>query len=209
MDKQGNTNKTGIFGGAFNPVHNGHIHLAKEAVEQLNLRKLIVIPTFESPHKDTVLAPFEKRFEMCRLAFGELEGCGHCGCTVEVSDIERKLGGISYTVSTLRELKKIYPDDRFYLLIGGDMLYSFKDWYKYESILKESTVCAVARGGDNFTDMVEYANELGRIKVLPTSIVSISSTEVRAKAAAGEDISPLVPKAAAEMVKEIYGGSRD
>lgn len=190
-------------------MHNGHIHLAREAIEQLNLRKLIVIPTFESPHKNTVLAPFEKRIEMCRMAFRELQGCGHCGCTVEVSDIEQRLGGVSYTISTLHELKKIYPDDRFYLLIGGDMLYSFTEWYKYESILKEAKVCAVARGGDNFTDMVEYANELGHIKVLPTGIVGISSTEVRTKTAAGEDISSLVPEAVAEMVTTIYGNSKN
>ena len=196
--------KTGIFGGAFNPVHNGHVHLAKEAIEQLKLRKLLVIPTFESPHKATKLLPFDERAEMCRLAF---EGISD-KCEVTVSDIERKMGGVSYTINTIRELAKQFHDEQFYLLIGGDMLFSFKEWYKYESILKESKVCAVARGGDNFTDMLEFAAEMGRVKVLPTSIVDVSSTEIREKKAAGADISELVPQKVAKYIaaNDLYRG---
>lgn len=197
--------KIGIFGGAFNPVHNGHINLAREAISQLKLRKLIIVPTFESPHKTTKLAPFDSRVEMCRAAFSGISD----KCEVEISDIERKMGGVSYTINTVRELKKMYPDGRFYLLIGGDMLYSFREWYKYESLLKETNVCAVARGGDSFTDMMEFANEMGRVKVLISDIVDISSTEIRGKAAAGGDISELVPKSVAEIIgkNNLYGSS--
>lgn len=196
--------KTGIFGGAFNPVHNGHVHLAKEAIEQLKLRKLLVIPTFESPHKTTKLLPFDVRMEMCRLAF---EGISD-KCEIEISDIERKMGGVSYTINTIRELARQFPDGQFYLLIGGDMLFSFKEWYKYESILKESKVCAVARGGDSFTDMLEFAAEMGRVKVLPTNVVDVSSTEIREKTAKGEDISELVPRKVAEYIaaNDLYRG---
>lgn len=196
--------KTGIFGGAFNPVHNGHVNLAKEAIEQLKLRKLLIIPTFESPHKATKLLPFDVRAEMCRLAF---EGISD-KCEVMVSDIERQVGGVSYTINTIRELSKRLPGEQLFLLIGGDMLFSFREWYKYESILKESKVCAVARGGDNFTDMLEFAAEMGRVKVLPTNIVDVSSTEIREKLANGEDISELVPQKVAEYIAEndLYRG---
>lgn len=202
--------KTGIFGGAFNPVHNGHVNLAKEAIEQLKLRELLIIPTFEPPHKNTKLLPFEERAEMCRRAF---EGISD-KCKITVSDIERRMGGISYTINTIRELSKQYHIDdeenarRFYLLIGGDMLYSFREWYKYESILKESNVCAVARGGDNFTDMLEFAAEMGRVKVLPTNVVDVSSTEIRQRIAKGGDISELVPQSVAEYIAEndLYRG---
>ena len=196
--------KTGIFGGAFNPVHNGHVNLAKEAIEQLKLRKLLIIPTFESPHKATKLLPFDQRAEMCRRAFDGISD----KCEVTVSDIERQMGGVSYTINTIRELAKRMHDEQFYLLIGGDMLFSFREWYKYESILKESKVCAVARGGDNFTDMLEFAAEMGRVKVLPTSIVDVSSTEVREKITAGADISELVPQNVAEYIAEndLYRG---
>lgn len=196
--------KTGIFGGAFNPVHNGHVHLAKEAIEQLKLRKLLVIPTFESPHKATKLLSFDERAEMCRLAFAGISD----KCEVTVSDIERKMGGVSYTINTIRELARQFPGEQFYLLIGGDMLFSFKEWYKYESILKESKVCAVARGGDSFTDMLEFAAEMGRVKVLPTNAVDISSTEIREKIAGGADISELVPRKVAEYIaaNDLYRG---
>lgn len=187
--------KTGIFGGAFNPVHKGHVRLAEEAVKQLKLKRLLIIPTYDSPHKETKLAPFEDRAEMCRRAFGHIEG-------VEISDIEVKLGGKSFTINTIRELKSLYPEDQFFLLIGGDMLFSFEKWYKYESILKEAKVCAVARDNDSLVDMMEYANELGRIKVLPTKAIEISSTEIREKAARGEDISDLVPEGVAEYITQ-------
>lgn len=195
--------KTGILGGAFNPVHNGHVHLAKEAISQLKLRKLLVIPTYESPHKNTKLLPFEQRAEMCRLAFSEIgEGYTHGNCKIEISDIERQMGGVSYTINTIRELNKIYPDERFFLIIGGDMLFSFTKWYKYESILKEATVCAAARGGDNYVDMLEYANEIGRIKVLPTEVVDVSSTEIREKLKNNESVSGLVPESVEKYIAE-------
>lgn len=196
--------KTGIFGGAFNPVHNGHVNLAKEAIEQLKLRRLLIVPTFESPHKDTRLLPFDERVEMCRPAF---EGISD-KCEIEISDIERKMGGVSYTINTIRELARQFPGEQFYLLIGGDMLYSFKEWYKYESILKECKVCAVARGGDSFTDMLEFAAEMGRVKVLPTNVIDVSSTEIRRRIAEGEDISELVPRKVAEYIEanDLYRG---
>lgn len=194
--------KTGIFGGAFNPPHNGHVNLAREAIEQLNLRRLLIIPTFESPHKVTKLADFDKRVEMCRRAFSPLDGAGKCDCRVEISDIEREMGGVSYTINTIRELAKRFPNERFYLIIGGDMLFSFREWYKFESILKESTVVAAAREEDSFADMVEFGREIGRVKVIPTSVVDVSSTRIREAIAGGGDITELVPKSVAEYITE-------
>lgn len=190
-----NVKKTGIFGGAFNPVHNGHVRLAEEAVKQLKLRRLLIIPTYVSPHKHTELLPYGDRAEMCRRAFGHIPGA-------EVSDIEVRLGGTSYTINTVRALKEMYPDEQLFLLIGGDMLFSFEKWYKYESLLKETKVCAVARDDDSLVDMMEYANEIGRVKVLPTQAVTMSSTEVREAAAAGKDISGMVPAGVADYIRE-------
>ena len=187
--------KTGIFGGAFNPVHNGHVRLAEEAVKQLKLKRLLIIPTFDSPHKQTVLAPFDDRAEMCRRAFSHIEGA-------EICDIERRLGGKSFTINTVRALRDEQPDAQFYLLIGGDMLFSFDQWYKYESLLKETKVCAVARDNDSFVDMMEFANEMGRVRVLPTKAVEVSSTDIRERTAQGADISGLVPAAVAEYIAQ-------
>ena len=187
--------KTGIFGGAFNPVHNGHVRLAEEAVKQLKLKKLLIIPTFDSPHKATKLAPFDDRAEMCRRAFSHIEGA-------EICDIERRLGGKSFTINTVRALRDELPEAQLYLLIGGDMLFSFTEWYKYESLLKETKVCAVARDNDSLVDMMEFANELGRVKVLPTKAVEVSSTEIRERAANGGSLADLVPASVAEYIAQ-------
>ena len=192
--------KIGVFGGAFNPIHNGHINMVKEAFADLKLQKMLIIPTCVSPHKSNKgLIAFEDRAKMCELAFADEIASGK----FEISDIEKRMGGTSYMINTIRELKRQYPDDAvFYLIIGGDMLFSFDKWYKYESLLKETKVCAAARDGDSFADMMEYANELGRIKVLPTQAIEMSSTEVRNIVAHGGDYSGMVPQGVAEYIRE-------
>ena len=191
--------ETGIFGGAFNPVHKGHVRLAEEAVKQLKLKRLLIIPTYDSPHKKTELLPYEDRAEMCRLAFSDLIEEGK----FEISDIEQEMGGTSYPILTVRELKKRYPADAvFYLIIGGDMLFYFDKWYRYEALLGECKVVAAAREPSEYSDMVEYAAEMGRIKVLNLNVTELSSTEVRNKIKNGESIDGLVPPAVADYIKE-------
>lgn len=190
--------KTGIFGGAFNPPHVGHAAIAREAADYLKLRRLLVIPSFESPHKQTKLMPFEDRAEMCRRAFSDIGG----KCEVEICDIERRMGGVSYTINTIRELKKIYPDSEFYLIIGSDMLFTFREWFRYESILKECRVCAVPRSGDSMTDMMEFATEMGRVRVIPADIPGVSSTEIRERIAQGQSLEGLVSESVAEYIAE-------
>lgn len=164
--------KVGIFGGAFDPVHTGHINLAKQAFSALTLNKMIIIPTGTSPHKENKGADFSHRANMCRLAFEGMKG-------FEVSEIENKKGK-SYTINTLRSLKELYPKDTmFFLIIGGDMLFYFKKWYKYESILNECRVVAAAREENEYIDLLEYANEIGKVRVLNLPVTEISSTQVR------------------------------
>lgn len=179
--------KVGIFGGAFNPVHAGHTALARAAFRELKLNEMLIIPTADSPHK-TNETPFEHRFEMCRIAFEKEEH-------FTVSDIEKRLGGKSYTINTVRALKEIYPKNtEFYLIIGGDMLFYFEHWYRYEALLKECHVVAAARENDSYTDLYEYANQLGRVKVLNLPVIEVSSSEIRDKIRNGEDTGSLVDK---------------
>ncbi len=192
--------KIGIFGGAFNPVHNGHISMAKEAFTDLKLQKMLIIPSCKSPHKSNDgLISYEHRAKMCELAFADVIEQGK----FEISDIEKKMGGTSYTISTLRELKRIYPSDAvFFLLIGSDMLFSFDKWYRYESILGECKVVAAARQNSEYSDMCEFAAEMGRIKVLNLSVNEISSTEIRDKIKNNEPISGLVPESVESYIEE-------
>ena len=179
--------KIGVFGGAFNPVHNGHINMVKEAFADLKLQKMLIIPTCVSPHKSNKgLIAFEDRAKMCELAFAE-----------------KRMGGTSYTINTIRELKRQYPDDAvFYLIIGGDMMFYFDKWYRYEALLGECKVVAAARENSEYSDMCEYAAEMGRIKVLNLHVTEVSSTEIREKLKNGESITGLVPEAVEGYIKE-------
>lgn len=186
--------KVGILGGTFDPPHIGHIALAGQVKKELKLSEVLVIPAFKPPLKKGEASSYKDRFEMTRLAFAGMDGFA-------VSDIEKKLGGISYTINTIRALKEIYPQKTdFYLIIGGDQLFTIEKWYRYEAILKECHVVAVTRGDMSYTDMQEYANELGRVRVLNLDIPDVSSRAIREAAADGGDISEHVPAAVADYI---------
>ena len=123
--------RIGIFGGAFNPVHNGHINLAKSYIESLSLDKLLVIPTANPPHKTALgLADKEDRLTMLSLAFSGVN-------KTEISDIEFRRTDKSYTYETIKELRKLYSCDDFFLIIGEDQFLSFDKWYQYEAFGKD------------------------------------------------------------------------
>ena len=185
--------KTGLFGGTFNPVHNGHVNLVKNFKEELKLDRVLVIPTAVPPHKEAeCLVSSEDRLEMCRLAFEDI---------AEVSDVEIVRGGRSYTVETLEELKKIYTDDEFYFLVGSDMLLSFKRWYRWEDILSMCTLCATDR--DSEKTCLEADDELfGKIIFCDFPKTVISSSEVREKIFSGKSISESVPHEVEKYIRE-------
>lgn len=188
--------KVGIFGGSFNPIHKGHTDLARAAFKTLKLNEMLIIPTAHSPHKEAASVSFEERMEMCRLAFENDKG-------FTVSDIEQRLGGTSYTINTVRALKELYPKNtEFYLIIGGDMLFYFDKWYRHEALLKECHVVAAARENDSYTDMLEYANEMGRIKVLNLPVTEVSSTELRGKIADGKDTGGMLDERVKAYINE-------
>lgn len=185
--------KIGLFGGTFNPVHNGHINLVKNFKDKLSLDKVLVIPTAVPPHKQAEsLVSSEDRLNMCRLAFGSL---------AEVSDVEIERGGRSYTVETLEELKKIYKDDDLYFLVGSDMLLSFKRWYRWEDILTMCTLCATDRDNE---ETCRDADEDFFSKIIfcdfPKTVVS--SSEVREKLSEDKDVSDLVPEEVVKYIRE-------
>ena len=192
--------KIGVFGGAFNPIHNGHVNMVKEAFADLKLQKMLIIPTCISPHKSSAgLISYEDRANMCELAFADMIESGK----FEISNIEKRMGGTSYTINTIRELKRQYPSDAvFYLIIGGDMLFYFDKWYRYEALLGECKVVAAARQTSEYSDMCEYAAEMGRIKVLNLNVTEVSSTEIRDKLKKGKSISGLVPSGVEDYIKE-------
>lgn len=182
--------KIGVFGGTFNPPHNGHVRLAKAAADELKLDKLLVIPSCIPPHKIAAkLADGQERLEMCRLAFG-------CDPRFEVSPIELERGSRSYTVETLRELKALYPDSELYFIVGSDMLESFDKWYLWQEILSLSVLCAASREEGYSPDLSRFGKLAERIKIITLDPLEVSSTQIRNSA---DEVSPelLDPKVAA------------
>lgn len=166
--------KIGIFGGTFNPIHNGHINLLNQMINSLNLDKAIVIPTNLPPHKKVSnLSNFDDRFNMCKLAFNNYKN-------VEVSDIEHKISGASYTFNTLSYLKDKYSGDSLYLIIGSDMALDFNSWYKYKDILQMVKVVTAARDKTEYKRLKEDINIIkNNIEVLKIDEYNISSTAIR------------------------------
>ncbi len=194
--------KIGIYGGAFNPVHNGHLELAGYYYDVLGLDKLIFIPTADPPHKSSEnFARAEDRLNMLLLAVKDKEG-------FEVSDIEYRREGKSYTYLTLCELKELYPDSEFYLIIGADQLFIFDSWYRYRDILDTVTLCTAARDNEAEREkMLSYAKSLDgldmqRFFLSDKKVYRISSSEIREIIKAGGDASAHLPSAVYEYIKE-------
>ena len=191
----------GIYGGTFSPVHNGHISAAKAFSEQIGLDRLIIVPAFVPPHKDVDgNIPFEHRYNMCRISF---DGIG------EVSDIEARRGGRSYTYETLLALEEAGQSD-LYLLCGTDMLMSFEKWYRFEEIFGMATVVLALRehllreDEKKIDEKISFFEEKygARIKKLSIEPIEISSTEIRKMISRGEDVSRFIPDAEYEYIKE-------
>ncbi len=193
--------KIGIFGGTFNPPHLAHLNIAEDFSSRLNFDKLIIIPTYQPPHKQAQsLADGEDRLEMCRLIF-DAEN-------TEISDMEIRRQGKSYTYDTLCQLEEKYPEAELYLIIGSDMLLSFHKWYRYEDILRKCTLCVLTRENDiDNAHMKSYAIEtlgLGEGDIVFSSLepTVLSSTRIREMVARGEDVSTLTGEKVWAYIKE-------
>lgn len=168
-----------MFGGTFNPPHEGHVSAARACIAALGLDLLLVVPDREPPHKVLPLgSPTPaQRLEMCRLAF---ESVPHC----EISELELRRGGPSYTVDTLRQLKREYPSAELWLLVGTDMFLSLDRWYCPAEITRMARLAVAARTMRDRTAVYDKAKELGRtlgakVDIIDNPVVEISSTELR------------------------------
>lgn len=184
--------KIGVYGGAFNPPHLGHITAARAVSELLKLDKLLMIPTGRPPHKQLppgTPAP-EQRLELVRLA-AEQTGLGD---RAEVSDIELRREGASYTADTLERLKERYPEDELWLLMGADMFLTIHTWHDPGRILSLAGVAAFGRTEEDTEELFSVQRSAlyrtfpqARIFTLTIpGVVDVSSTELRERLARGE-----------------------
>ena len=179
-----------IFGGVFDPPHQGHINAAEAACEQIKPDIFYIIPAFKAPLKDNASTDSVHRINMCRLAFSHLPNA-------QISETEIKRGGESYTYLTLQELRQKHPADDIFLLIGTDQLNQFDKWVKHEYILENCTLCVAGRGEQN-TDTTGK-----NIIFLNNVPVDVSSTGIRGGKREN------IPEKVKEYIKEkgLYRGS--
>ncbi|MCM1044374.1 MAG: nicotinate-nucleotide adenylyltransferase [Candidatus Gastranaerophilales bacterium] len=193
--------KIGIMGGTFNPIHVGHILLAQWAMEENGLDQVWFIPTgcpYMKQDKD-IISPGE-RFYMTSLA---LAGNDRMKCL----DLEIKRQGDTYTYETLEELGRMYPQDRFYFIIGADCLFSIESWRRPERIFQACEVIAAVRGDSPREEMQKKIEELknrygAKILLLDFLNLEISSTQIRERMRDQKSIRYLVPDAVASYIKE-------
>jgi nicotinate-nucleotide adenylyltransferase len=190
--------RVGILGGTFNPPHVGHLICAQEAMMQLGLDRVVLMPVFEPPHKEIEHDPgADVRLKLCILATDD-------DPRLDVSDIEIEREGTSYTVDTLRELHETAPDDELTLIVGADVAKALPDWHEPEEVLSLARIAVTQRGDDGHTAVLEGMGELadsGQIDFFEMQRVDISSTAIRQRISHDEPIRYLVTDPVREEIE--------
>ena len=181
-----------MFGGAFDPPHRAHVALAEAAVRQLNLDRLHVFPTGDAWHKARTLTPAEHRLAMARLAFEAVPAA-------VVDDRELKRTGPTYSIDTLRELQAEHPGAALFLLMGEDQAAGFGRWRNWQDIAQLATLAVAQRGPASGLATLQA---LPGVRVQPLALPPMpeSATDIRARLAAGQDITRLVDPRVASYI---------
>ena len=192
--------KIGLFGGTFDPIHEGHIHLALAFADRLGLDQVLLMPTSLPPHKlKAHMASPADRVEMCRLA-------ALTDPRLRVSDLEIRREGASFTADTLEILSKQQPEAEWYLMVGADMFLTLNTWWRFADIADMAVLCAAPRGKADLEQLRDYAAVLeaegARCRLEDIPVMDVSSTDIRARAAAGESLQGLVPQAVERYIAE-------
>lgn len=191
--------RLGIIGGTFNPIHLGHLMIAEEARQAFSLDRVFFIPSYMTPNKDVHGSTARQRLEMVRLATAD-------NPYFSVSDLEMRRGGPSYTVDTLRFLKKLYgPKHSLYFISGTDTIQDLPNWNQPEEILKLCHFIGATRpdGTESILPVIRRFGELGgHILKLAVPTMEISSTELRQRIANGRSVRYMIPPAVLDYIRE-------
>lgn len=185
--------RTGLLFGSFNPIHNGHLAIANYIVDFTEVNELWFIVSPQNPLKDKeLLAPDLQRLEMAKRAIPFNEN------RMMVCDIEMNMPRPSYTIDTLNALKKKHPNRTFYPILGSDSMASITQWKDYNELINNYKILVYPRKGSN----MEALAKSYPIKIIHAPLVDYSSTSIRQKINAGEDVKNLVPEGVFDLIKD-------
>ena len=186
----------GIFGGSFDPIHFGHLILARDAVEQFSLDRLFFVPASQAPFKEGTppQASPEDRLAMVRTAIAG-EACFDC------LDVEIRAGGISYTVDTIRSVRRDWPNGRLYCLIGADQAAQLDRWHAIKTLAMEVAFIVVNRPGYTIAPSIHQIPGLIQHR-LQSRLLAISSSEIRRRQRLGLSIRYFIPETTAAYIRE-------
>jgi nicotinate-nucleotide adenylyltransferase len=197
--------RLGIFGGAFNPPHIGHLVCAQEALVNLELERVLFVPVGVPPHRELEYDPgAEVRFEMVELSVADDE-------RFEASRIELEREGPSYTSDTLEQLASESPKDDLFLILGGDQAASLRTWHEPEKVLERATVAVFERvswGRNAIQIKIGRMPGAERVRYLDMPLIQVSSSAVRRRVRKGLPIRYLVPDKVASYIETngLYAG---
>lgn len=194
----------GLFGGSFNPIHHGHLIVARAVIESVGLEKVVFIPSANPPHKrDETLADAHDRMAMVRLAIGDEPG-------MEADDLEIRRTGPSYTILTVQEYRRrLPPAVQLLWIIGGDTLPELATWYRAGELVEMCRIVTAVRPGFETPNLEELEKTLTgpqmtalKKNILTTPRIDISATDIRRRVARGRSIRYLVPEAVRAYIDE-------
>ncbi len=207
--------RIGLYGGTFNPVHSGHLRVAKEVRDRFHLQTILFIPSYIPPHKKAAdIASAKDRFAMVRMAVA-----GHKGFVA--SPLEIRARQKSYSIITLNRVKSMYPDAWIFFILGADAFLEIQTWKSYQEVLAQCRFIVVRRPGYSLSEAKKAVPEEFRKKIIhlprsssvPAKIIRthqiflvdipslpVSSTEIRVRIRKGQSIRSLVPAAVEEYI---------
>lgn len=188
--------RLGILGGTFDPIHVGHVTIAREALGCAGLDRLLLVPARVPPHKHAASADAEDRLAMCRLAAADLPA-------VEVSDLELRRDGPSYTVDTLEALHDSRPDTELLLILGWDAARLLPAWRRPKRVLELARLVLFRRpgvAGPTDGDLTDLGIDPARVLLCEFETPEVDATEIRRRAALGESLAGLVPEPVAAYI---------
>ncbi len=201
----------GLFGGTFDPVHKGHIHVAREVLRLPHIQTVFFIPAFHPPHKTSSdVTPYSMRLQWLMNAPATVSG-------MEISRVEEERSGVSYTVTTVKHFRETYPAEEMYLVLGMDMFLDLPEWKSPEAIIREVSFIVFPRGNVDGNEALECVKKsfsqktaaLMRCEILNCNPVDISSTAIRDAVRSGRPIDDWVPPEIRENVTRFFSTGDD